>query len=90
MKPAAELIVDSAGRHLVERERHHLAASPSLAMPLPQSQQHLQIHRMRKLRRAAEAAVMEIEAALQRRARPDRSTLAINSPAAAAAARRFD
>ena len=60
VKPAADLVVDSAAGHAVERALHHdrfsLAAS---ALVLPQ--QELERGRLRKLRRAAESAVPGIE-----------------------------
>src|SRR5947207_15801496 len=59
MKAAADLIVDRAARHRVERRDRGLARSVVAA--LCASQKKIDIHRARELRRAAESAVVAIE-----------------------------
>ena len=59
-KPATQVIVDAAGRHAVQRQPHHIERT-LLTVSLPDANQKLQIHRMRKLRRLPKPAVRVIE-----------------------------
>ena len=61
MEAAADLVVDPAARHLAERGRHDLQRVVGAGAP-PVSQQEIERHRLRKLRRAVEAAVARVEA----------------------------
>ncbi len=60
MKPAAELIVDPAGRHLVERVGDDVQGL-LIPIAMPSVGQQPQVHRMRKLRCRAEPAVYVVE-----------------------------
>ena len=62
MEAAAELVVDAAVAHAVERAlraRRERASSPSRT---PRREEHVEAHRVRELRARAEAAVLVVEA----------------------------
>ena len=64
VKASAEMIVDPAGRHLVERQSYHVERFAT-AIATPQSQQQSQVDRMRKFSRAAKASFARVEQPLQ-------------------------
>ncbi len=60
MKAAAEVVVHAAAGHAIQRQANHVQGVV-VAEALPAAQQQAQVHRVRKLGRAAEAAVRRVE-----------------------------